>query len=145
MMVSVGYPALSMMISCAVIRTSTAWRYASTSKVPLGANFSRLRLARLQAESSRNMYSLQGLLALMRDVFFDVCQRFTVPSYCMPGSPQCQVASEIFRSTSLALYVLITWPSVTALVEKSVSFITAYMKSSVTRTLLLAFWKKMEL
>ena len=42
------------------------------------------------------MYSLQGLLALMRAVFFEVCQRLTVVSYCMPGSPQCQVASEIF-------------------------------------------------
>ena len=35
-------------------------------------------------------------------------------------------------------------PSVTALVEKSASRTTAYMKSSVTRTQLLAFWKKME-
>src|ERR1700722_7096497 len=125
--------------------TSTAWRYASTSKVPLGANFSRFRLARLQAESSRNIYSLQGLLALMRAVFLLVCQRFTVVSYCMPGSPQCQVASEILRSNSFALKVFATEPSVTVLVEKSVSRTTAYMKSSVTRTLLLAFWKKIEL
>src|SRR5271167_4181456 len=132
------------MISCAVISTSTAWRYASTSNVPLGANFSRFRLARLQAESSRNMYSLQGLLALMRAVFFEVCQRFTVVSYCMPGSPQCQVASEIFLSRSFALKVLATEPSVTVLVEKSVSRTTAYMKSSVTRTELFAFWKKIE-
>src|SRR5580658_2352036 len=145
MMDSVGYPALSTRISCAVIKTSTAWRYASTSKVPLGANFRRFRLARLQAESSRNMYSLQGLLALMRAVFFEVCQRFTVVSYCMPGSPQCQVASEIFFIRSLALKVFITLPSPIALVEKSVSRITAYMKSSVTRTELFAFWKKMEL
>src|SRR6202051_1075347 len=35
-------------------------------------------------------------------------------------------------------------PSRTARVEKSVSRITAYMKSSVTRTELLAFWKKMD-
>src|SRR5437588_5902508 len=35
-------------------------------------------------------------------------------------------------------------PSLTARVEKSVSRRTAYMKSSVTRTELLAFWKKME-
>src|SRR6266852_2754334 len=143
-MISVGYPALSTRISCAVITTSTACRYASTSKVPLGANFNRFKLARLQAESSRNMYSLQGLLALMRAVFFEVCQRLTVVSYCMPGSPQCQVASEIFLSSSLALYVFMTRPSLTDLVEKSVSRSTAYMKSSVTRTLLLAFWKKMD-
>src|SRR5450432_3414707 len=123
---------------------STAWRYASTSNVPFGANFSRFRLATLQAESSRNMYSLHGLLALMRAVFLLVCQRLTVVSYCMPGSPQCQVASEILRSSSFALYVFATELSVTVRVEKSVSRTTAYMKSSVTRTLLLAFWKKME-
>src|ERR1039457_4901683 len=114
------------------------------SNVPLGANFIRFKLARLQAESSRNMYSLQGFDALMRAVFFEVCQRLTVVSYCMPGSPQCQVASEILRSNSLALKVFTTEPSVTVLVEKSVSRTTAYMKSSVTRTLLLAFWKKIE-
>src|SRR6201987_2712825 len=131
------------MISCAVMRMSTAWRYAFTSNVPLGANFSRLRLARLQAESSRNMYSLHGLLALILAVFFDVCQRLTVVSYCMPGSPQCQVASEILCSRSLALYVFTTELSVTLRVEKSVARTTAYMKSSVTRTELLAFWKKM--
>src|ERR1700719_3105058 len=119
--------------------TSTAWRYASTSKVPLGANFRRFRLARLQAESSRNMYSLHGLLALILAVFLLVCQRLTVVSYCMPGSPQCQVASEILRRSSFALKVLTTEPSVTVLVEKSVSRTTAYMKSSVTRTELFAF------
>src|SRR5208337_1075844 len=108
-------------------------------KVPLGANFIRLRLARLQAESSRNMYSLHGFEALMRAVFFEVCQRLTVVSYCMPGSPQCQVASEIRRSSSLALYVLSGLPSFTARVENSLSRITAYIKSSVTRTELLAF------
>ena len=41
------------------------------------------------------MYSLQGFEALMRAVFFEVCQRFTVVSNCMPGSPQRQVASAI--------------------------------------------------
>src|ERR1700677_159677 len=118
---------------------STAWRWASTSKVPLGANFSRFKLARLHAESSRNMYSLHGLLALIRAVFLEVCQRFTVVSYCIPGSPQCHVASEIFVIKSLALYVLTTRPSTIERVEKSVSRVTATMKSSVTRTELFAF------
>src|SRR5215475_13237148 len=145
MICSVGYPALSTMISCAVIRTSTAWRYASTSNVPLGANFIKFRLARLQAESSRNMYSLQGLLALMRAVFLLVCQRLIVVSYCIPGSPQCQVASESLVSSSFALKVCIGRPSFTALVVKPLSRTTEYMKSSFTRTELLAFWKKMEL
>src|SRR5215469_13675228 len=104
----------------------------------------RFNDARLQAESSRNMYSLQGFEALMRAVFFEVCQRLTVVSYCMPGSPQCQVASEILCSRSFALKVFATEPSVTAWVEKSVSRTTEYMKSSVTRTELFAFWKKMD-
>src|SRR3954469_17372679 len=115
------------------------------SKAPLGANFSRFKLARLQAESSRNMYSEHGLEALMRAVFLEVCQRLMVVSNCMPGSPQCQVASAILRSSSGALKVLMTRPSTIDLVENSVSRVTAYMKSSVTRTELLAFWNKMEL
>src|ERR1035437_4539896 len=90
------------------------------------------------------MYSLQGFEALMRAVFFEVCQRLTVESYCMPGSPQCQVAWEIFWSRSLAGEVWTRRPSTLALVEKSVSRITAIMKSSVTRTELLAFWTKIE-
>ena len=53
------------------------------------------------------MYSLQGFDALIRAVFFEVCQRLTVVSYCMPGSPQCQVASEILNSSSFALKVCI--------------------------------------
>ena len=51
-------------------------------------NFSRLKEARLQAESSRNMNSEQGLDALMRPAALQVCQRLMVVSYCMPGSPQ---------------------------------------------------------
>src|SRR5258707_13368887 len=90
------------------------------------------------------MYSLHGFLGLMRAVFFEVCQRLTVVSYCMPGSPQRQVASESLYSNSFALKVCMGRPSLTARVEKSASRRTAYMKSSVTRTELLAFWKKME-
>src|SRR5439155_1572309 len=87
-------------------------------------------LARLQAESSRNMYSLHGLLALMRAVFLLVCQRLTVVSYCMPGSPQCQVAVEILLSRSLDLNVFVTEQSLSVLVEKSVSRTPAFMKLS---------------
>src|SRR5205814_6435639 len=117
--------------------TSTACLNAGTSNCPLALTyFIKFSEARLHAVSSRNMYSLHGLLALIRAVFFEVCQRLTVVSYCMPGSPQCQVASEILRRSSFALYVFTTEPSVTVLVEKSVSRTTAYMKSSVTRTLL---------
>src|ERR1700744_1562851 len=108
-------------------------------------NFIRLKLARLQAESSRNMYSLQGLLALMRAVFLLVCQRLMVVSYCMPGSPHCQVASAMECMRSRARYSFTGFLSLTVRVVKVESVSTARMNSSVTRTELLAFWKKMEL
>ena len=50
----------------------------------------RLRLARLQAVSLRNMYSEHGLDAWIRSVFADVCQSLMVVSYWMPG-----VAAEV--------------------------------------------------
>src|SRR3712207_7780568 len=49
---------------------------------------------------SRNMYSEQGLLALMRPLSGQVCQRFIVVSNCKPGSPQVHAASAISRSRS---------------------------------------------
>jgi hypothetical protein len=74
------------------------------SKPPVGVtNFIRLRLARLQAELSRNMYSEQGFDALMRAVFLQVCHLLMVVSNCMPGSPQSQVDSAIFCMMSRAL------------------------------------------
>src|SRR5215475_10804547 len=114
---------------------STAWRKATTSKAPLGPrNFIRLRDAKLHAVSSRNMYSEQGFEALMRAVVLQVCQRLTVVSYCMPGSPQCHVESEILCNKSLARSFSTGWPSATFLVHQSLSASTARMKSSVTRT-----------
>src|SRR5437764_12591347 len=119
---------------------STAWRYATTSKVPFAPrNFIRFNDARLQAESSRNMYSEQGFEALMRSVFFEVCHLLVVVSYCMPGSPQCHVASAIFCRRLRALKVETTWPPRTARVAKSSSRSTAFMHPYVTRMELLAF------
>src|SRR5579863_2683585 len=115
--------------------TSTACVKAFTSNWPLVVTyFIKFNEARLHAVSSRNMYSEQGLLALMRAVFFEVCQRLIVVSYCMPGSPQCQVESEIFSIRSRARSFSFGWPSVTFLVHQSLSSTTARMKSSVTRT-----------
>ena len=59
--------------------------------------------ARLQEVLSRNMYSEQGLEALIRSVFGLVCQLFTVVSYWSPGSPHAQAASAIIRIRSRAL------------------------------------------
>jgi hypothetical protein len=74
------------------------------SKAPAGVTyFIRLKLARLQAELSKNIYSEQGLDALMGAVFLLVCQRLMVVSNCNPGSPQSQVASAILCMISRAL------------------------------------------
>ncbi len=75
---------------------NASWSNSPASADPSGrTNFIRLIDARLHAESSRNMYSEQGLLALIRAVFGQVCQSLTVVSNCMPGSPQMCVASAI--------------------------------------------------
>src|SRR3990170_7105102 len=105
-------------------------------------NFIRFRLARLQAESSRYMYSLHGLLALIGAVLADVCQRLMLSWYWIPGSPQTQAASAILLRRYRAFVVSMGAPVVTAWVVHSPSFSTASMKSSVTRTELLEFWKK---
>src|SRR5438067_5861590 len=128
------------MISCAVIVMSTALRNASILNRPfLSANFIRFSDARLHAESSRNMYSEQGLEALMRAVFGHGCQSLTVVSNCIPGSPQTHADSEILRISSRDLYVSMTRWSVTACVCHWPSFSYERMNSSVTRTEWFAF------
>src|SRR5919112_1958344 len=97
-------------------------------------------LARLQAESSRCMYSLHGLDPLMRPVLAAVCQRLMVVSYCMPGSAHSQAALAIDSMSSRAGMVRTTSPVLTAFSSQSASSTTACMNSSVTRTELLAFW-----
>src|SRR5579863_10530986 len=129
----------------AVMTTETACRYATISNVPAGVtNFSRLKLARLHAELSRNMYSLHGFEALMRAVFFDVCHLLIVVSNCMPGSPHSQVASAILCMISRALYFFTGCLSFTVLVQNSPSVSYARINSSLTRTELFAFWKKID-
>jgi hypothetical protein len=80
-----------------------------------------------------------GILALMRAVFLDVCQRLTVVSNCMPGSPHCQVASAIF-ARGLWPCKCVDVPAIAnGLVENSVVANHGVHESSVTRTELLAF------
>ncbi len=91
------------MISIASSTTSTACWNAVTSNSPsMVRKCIRFSDARLQAESSRNMYSEHGLDALMRAVPEQVCQAFTVLSNCMPGSPHRCAASAISRNSSRA-------------------------------------------
>src|SRR2546425_4723379 len=94
------------MISCAVMKISTAALNRSTSNVPSSRrNFMRFSDARLQALLSRNMYSLQGFEELIGPVVLHVCQRWIVSSYCTPGSPQVHVPSAMPSISSRALYV----------------------------------------
>src|SRR5215467_6596864 len=106
--------------------TSTACLKAVTSNWPeLPTNFIRLSDARLQAVSSRNIYSEQGFEALMRAVDLQVCQRLMVVSYCMPGSPQLQAESAAFCRRSRAEKRSAGEPSLTLCVHQSALSSTA--------------------
>src|SRR6185369_17005157 len=100
----------------------------------------RFSEARLQAESSIDMYSEHGFDALIRPVFGSVCHALMVVSYCTPGSAQRQAASAICRSSSRAFIVSTTLPSVRAVRFQSASASAACMNESETRTELFAFW-----
>src|SRR6195952_1481502 len=125
---------------------STVCWNISTSNEPSGRrNFIRFSDARLHAESSTCMYSEHGLDALMRPEFGEVCHWLIVVSYWTPGSAQRQAASAISRISSRALTGSPTGlPVVRAIRCQSASSSTACMNSSVTRTLLLAFWDWIE-
>ncbi len=132
-------------MSCAVIAMSTAWRKPATSKSPApSTNCMRFKLARLQALSSRCMYSEHGFDALIRPLFGQVCQSLMVVSNCIPGSPHWWVASAISRRMVRAGIVSATSPLVTKRVLHGRPSSAARMNSSVTRTELFAFWKKIE-
>src|SRR3990172_1536367 len=132
------------MISFAQIEIVTARRNASPSNVPSSSrNVNRFSDARLHAELSMCMYSLHGLLALMRPVFAHVCQSLIVVSYCIPGSPHSQAAAAILRSSSRAFNVCTTSPPTTDRRDQSRPSVAASMNASVTRTELFAFWNWM--
>src|SRR5919202_309900 len=129
------------MSSCARKTVSTACSKASTSSSPSSRrNFIRLSEARLQAESSIDMYSEHGFDALIRPVFGSVCHELIVVSYWTPGSADCQAACAISRRSLRASTVSITVPSVRATRFHSLPSTAASMNASVTRTELFAFW-----
>src|SRR6266576_844097 len=99
----------------------------------------RLREARLQAVSSRNMYSEHGLLALMRPSAGQVCNSLMVVSYCRPGSAQAQAASHMSSHRSRALIVLWTLPSMRRVRFQSLSLSTASKNALGTLTELFEF------
>ncbi len=70
------------LISSTTVQIRTAWRKCSSSNWPSGVkNCARFSDARLQAVSSRNMYSEQGFEALMRPSSGQVCHSLMVVSY----------------------------------------------------------------
>src|SRR5436190_23746727 len=74
----------------------------------------RFSEARLQAVSSRNMYSEHGLEALIRPDSGQVCQSLIVVSNWTPGSAECQAASATRSHSAAALTVLTVLPLVRA-------------------------------
>src|SRR6476659_2773651 len=121
---------------------STACEKRSVSNVPSGRrNFIRFSDARLHALSSTCMYSEHGFDALMRPEFGDVCHWLIVVSYCTPGSAQRHAASAMSRMSSRASTGSpIGWPVLRPMRFHCSPASTAFMKSSLTRTELLAFW-----
>src|SRR5579859_7542212 len=100
----------------------------------------RFSEARLQAVSSRNMYSEQGFEALIRPLAGQVCHSLIVLSNWTPGSAQDQAASPIFSHRSAALIVLATLPSVRRKSFHSPPARTVSMKLLGIRTELFEFW-----
>jgi hypothetical protein len=132
------------------MKIRTAARNPSTSNPPPGSrNRVRFRLARLQAESSRNMYSEHGFDELIGPAFGQVCQRWIVSSYCIPGSPHAQAAAAISSSRTSGSTASIGRPVVTATSGNSARSAAARpafrsassRKRSVARTERFEFWK----
>ena len=103
-MISVGYPALSTRISCAVMSDVYCVAVGFYVKGAVGRELQQVQAGQVAGGIvQEHVLASTGCDALMRAVFLLVCQRLTVVSYCMPGSPQCQVASEILVISSFAL------------------------------------------
>src|SRR4029077_6309261 len=104
------------------------------SKLPSSLlNAIRLSEARLQAVSSRNMYSEQGLEALIGPEAGQVCQSLMVVWNWMPGSAQAQAGLPISSQRSRAFTVLAILPSLRKVRFQFSSASTACRNSSVTR------------
>src|SRR5918997_114075 len=138
---SVGKSAKQMEMSIAVMTNSTLLTNFRTSKPPSALrNFIRFSEARLQDESSSDMYSEHGFEAVIRPVSGLVCQSLMVSSYCMPGSAHSHAARAMSVNSFLASIDSITSPSNRPRRSNVPPSSTARMNSSLTRTELLAFW-----
>src|SRR5690625_239373 len=130
-----------MEMSIAVMTSSVSLEKASTSKVSSSRrNFRRLIEARLQEESSSDMYSEHGLEAEIRPVSGLVCQSWMVPSYWIPGTALSQADRAIRLNRCVESTVATTSPVVREVRPNSEPVSTARMNASETRTELFAFW-----
>src|SRR5262249_28584876 len=136
-----GNCAISTAISSTTVQRRVACEKPTVSNLPSARrNAIRFSDARLQAVSSRNMYSEQGFEALMRPEVGQVCHSLIVVSYCTPGSAHSQAASPIFSHSSRAGSVFATLPSVRRMSFQLSLSSTAWMKALVMRTELFEFW-----
>src|SRR3954462_14820214 len=97
-------------------------------------NCRRFREARLQAVSSRNMYSEHGFDAMIGPEDGQVCQSLMVVWHCRPGAAEAQAAWPTFSHRVRAFRVLAILPGFVRQVRShSASDSTALRNSSVTR------------
>ena len=93
-------------------RQSAVGFAASDCRLPIAdcRKASRFSEARLQAVSSRNMYSEHGLEAMISPSARQVCQSLMVVWYWMPGSAEAQAAKPTLSQRSRAFTVSATLP-----------------------------------
>ena len=131
-------------ISSTIVQRRTACSNPSISNFLLPSspvrNCIRFNDARLQAVSSRNIYSEQGFDARIGPDFGQVCQSLMVVWNWMPGSAQLQAAKPTLSQSSAAFRVLTVSPVVLPFRSQSLPASTAFKKLSVTRTELFEFW-----
>src|SRR5579885_988 len=100
----------------------------------------RLSEARLQAVSSKNIYSEHGIEARIGPAEGQGCKSIIVGGEGRPGEAGGQAARPIFSQSSRAFMTLCGLPSRRFVRVHSPSFSTARKNSSVTRTELFEFW-----
>src|SRR3989338_3705352 len=99
----------------------------------------RFKEARLQAVSSRNMYSMHGFDARIGPEFGHVCHSFIVEWNCMPGSADAHAERAISSHSFSAGMVLQILPSVRHVRFQFSFFSSAFINSCGMRTELLEF------